>query len=141
MTNTKADFMECDACRAKPGTPDLCSGCLYNRELVRNLKEVTIHHFFFRVYEDKGFKISGRGVMTEGRAYGHNYPKDPKELCSLAPEGKPDFWLIRLFDEPKRFTSWGVEIQTCGGGGMVSGVGVPEDMDVRRGDLYMLCND
>ena len=28
---TKEEFMECDTCRAKPGTPILCRGCLHNR--------------------------------------------------------------------------------------------------------------
>ena len=27
-------FMECDACRAKPGSPTLCAGCLHNREVI-----------------------------------------------------------------------------------------------------------
>ena len=28
------DFVECDACAAKPGMPSLCAGCLANRYLV-----------------------------------------------------------------------------------------------------------
>lgn len=28
------DFVECDTCRAKPGTPPLCAGCLHNRRLI-----------------------------------------------------------------------------------------------------------
>jgi hypothetical protein len=31
------DFMECDTCRAKPGTPTLCAGCLHNRSLINEL--------------------------------------------------------------------------------------------------------
>ncbi len=27
-------FMECDTCRKKPGSPELCKGCLHNRELI-----------------------------------------------------------------------------------------------------------
>ena len=26
------EFVECDTCRAKPGTPVLCRGCLTNRD-------------------------------------------------------------------------------------------------------------
>lgn len=26
------EFVECDTCRAKPGTPYLCRGCLANRD-------------------------------------------------------------------------------------------------------------
>lgn len=34
------DFVECDACTAKPGTPTLCAGCLANRHTITNLKRV-----------------------------------------------------------------------------------------------------
>lgn len=32
------EFMECDSCRAKPGSPQLCTGCLNNREVIEKLK-------------------------------------------------------------------------------------------------------
>jgi hypothetical protein len=28
------DFVECDSCRAKPGSPTLCNGCLNNRTAI-----------------------------------------------------------------------------------------------------------
>jgi hypothetical protein len=28
------EFFECDTCRAKPGSPILCNGCLKNRQIV-----------------------------------------------------------------------------------------------------------
>jgi hypothetical protein len=28
------DFLECDTCRAKPGSPTLCRGCLRNRTMI-----------------------------------------------------------------------------------------------------------
>lgn len=31
------EYKECDTCAAKPGSPPLCSGCLYNRDLVQKL--------------------------------------------------------------------------------------------------------
>lgn len=31
------DFLECDTCRAKAGSPTLCKGCLHNRDLVERL--------------------------------------------------------------------------------------------------------
>jgi hypothetical protein len=34
------DFMECDTCRAKPGTPELCEGCRNNRALIYSLKNL-----------------------------------------------------------------------------------------------------
>jgi len=30
-------FVECDTCRAKPGSPTLCYGCLHNREIICSL--------------------------------------------------------------------------------------------------------
>lgn len=32
-------FMECDTCRAKPGGPPLCAGCLHNRRVIEIAKE------------------------------------------------------------------------------------------------------
>ena len=39
MPPTPDDFTECDTCRAKPGTPALCAGCLHNRALIGRLKD------------------------------------------------------------------------------------------------------
>ncbi len=33
------EFQECNTCKAKSGTPILCSGCLHNRALIEELKE------------------------------------------------------------------------------------------------------
>lgn len=30
-------FMECDSCRAKPGSPQLCWGCLHNRDIISSI--------------------------------------------------------------------------------------------------------
>lgn len=35
------EFMECDSCRAKPGSPQLCKGCLHNRALISKYGEMT----------------------------------------------------------------------------------------------------
>ena len=34
----KLEFMECDTCRAKAGSPYLCSGCLHNRDVIQALQ-------------------------------------------------------------------------------------------------------
>lgn len=31
------EFVECDTCRAKTGSPILCNGCLKNRQIISNL--------------------------------------------------------------------------------------------------------
>ena len=33
------EFAECDACRAKPGSPTLCTACLVNRSIINSLKK------------------------------------------------------------------------------------------------------
>lgn len=35
---TELEFVECDTCRAKPGSPELCDGCLRNRFVIETLK-------------------------------------------------------------------------------------------------------
>lgn len=39
MNYLREDFMECDTCRAKLGSPYLCRGCVYNRDLVNKLNK------------------------------------------------------------------------------------------------------
>lgn len=42
MTETQLlalEFRECDTCRAKPGTPLLCDGCLHNRLVIAELRK------------------------------------------------------------------------------------------------------
>lgn len=34
----KGLWVECDACKAKPGSPALCAGCLANRNTIERLK-------------------------------------------------------------------------------------------------------
>jgi hypothetical protein len=31
-------FIECDTCKAKPGSPTLCAGCINNRRLIAHLQ-------------------------------------------------------------------------------------------------------
>jgi hypothetical protein len=33
------EFMECETCSAKPGSPTLCAGCLHNRSLIEKLTD------------------------------------------------------------------------------------------------------
>lgn len=30
----KMEFQECESCAGKPGSPDLCAGCLHNRRVI-----------------------------------------------------------------------------------------------------------
>ena len=33
-------FQECDTCRAKPGSPELCHGCYHNRSVIDKLNSM-----------------------------------------------------------------------------------------------------
>jgi hypothetical protein len=37
------EFVECDTCRAKPGSPILCNGCLKNRQIIYKAGEYINH--------------------------------------------------------------------------------------------------
>ena len=39
MEKIDIEFIECDTCRAKPGSPTLCNGCLKNRQIIYKAKE------------------------------------------------------------------------------------------------------
>lgn len=36
----KDGFVECDTCSARPGSPELCAGCLANRLTIQRLQEM-----------------------------------------------------------------------------------------------------
>lgn len=38
--NPSGAFQECESCKAKPGTPTLCAGCLHNRQLIATYQAV-----------------------------------------------------------------------------------------------------
>lgn len=40
LAHVRAEFVECDTCRAKPGSPALCRECLERRELWYALEEL-----------------------------------------------------------------------------------------------------
>ena len=39
------EFMECDTCKAKPGSPQLCNGCLHNRNAIHKMQGVYWNRF------------------------------------------------------------------------------------------------
>ncbi len=55
------EFVECDTCRAKPGSPVLCGGCLRNRFVISALKErikpnQEVKKFRERYYKSRGLR-------------------------------------------------------------------------------------
>lgn len=53
------DFIECDTCRSKPGSPVLCAGCLHNRTVIAALRE----------QQDAAINISNMAVTARRQAY------------------------------------------------------------------------
>lgn len=57
------DFVECDTCAAKPGSPSLCAGCLANRHIITLLKKEISRGRSSQVVDLRQFK-SGVGVKA-----------------------------------------------------------------------------
>lgn len=38
---TQLEFVECDSCRSKPGSPQLCGGCRHNRAVISSFQRLT----------------------------------------------------------------------------------------------------
>ena len=62
-TNQSTDFIECDECRAKCGTPSLCDSCISNRGLIENLK------WKVESWRDVGLKDQERHTKTEKKRF------------------------------------------------------------------------
>jgi hypothetical protein len=48
-----AEFMECDTCRAKPGSPTLCHGCLHNRDVISQYRRASLTRSFLDANVDR----------------------------------------------------------------------------------------
>ncbi len=65
-----SDFMECDTCRSKSGTPPLCTGCLHNRATIAELKE-QVDWYKVSIASDGGYLGSLKAELAQrNRAYG-----------------------------------------------------------------------
>lgn len=53
-------FMECDTCRAKPGSPPLCVGCLHNRTVIEESENL-----LSRIAEN--FETRARQIATHNQ--------------------------------------------------------------------------
>lgn len=56
----RAVFIECDTCRALPGSPALCRGCLHNRRALAFLQS-EYRDLANRVASVEGSRIDGEG--------------------------------------------------------------------------------
>ncbi len=45
----KYQFIECDTCRAKAGSPELCYGCLKNRLTIQKMKRELLEDFLYEI--------------------------------------------------------------------------------------------
>ena len=75
------EFVECDTCRAKPGSPPLCYGCLRNRETINELSR----------------RLTGKGLTQRGfRDFAsfkdsHGNPVTVRESSQV---GEPCVWVF-----------------------------------------------
>lgn len=60
------NFIECDTCRVKPGSPALCSSCYNNRRVIDDL--TSKHKTFVKFLENMKLLLSG--------TFTANIPKD-----------------------------------------------------------------
>ena len=61
------DFVACDTCRAKPGSPALCLGCLHNRTVIGLLQKNAQRR---SGAPDRRSKHERRFEATAGRRFG-----------------------------------------------------------------------
>ena len=90
--NQEWEFIECDTCKVKPGSPTLCAGCLNNRQAISALskareeersriKEILEKELNYRIERaDNGYKNSLE-LMSSGSATTHWC--NSKELTNL----------------------------------------------------------
>jgi hypothetical protein len=62
------EFRECDMCRAKPGMPILCNGCLHNRAAVERLTDAL--EYAVKVVDGYALEIHEAGLDAEGFCQG-----------------------------------------------------------------------
>jgi hypothetical protein len=63
METKPLEFMECDACRSKAGTPPLCTGCFHNRSVIQKLGNIDQHKE--RIFEILNcFEVDARNIQN-----------------------------------------------------------------------------
>lgn len=83
---TKLEFQECDTCRAKPGTPALCSGCLHNRWLIGELSQLRITGRDLAKQLSSLFQVTATARIEED--YDIVYiPRAAKSICKCGVSG------------------------------------------------------
>jgi hypothetical protein len=83
-----SEFMECDTCRAKPGSPTLCHGCLHNRDVISQYRRANLTRDF-----------------NVGRPSAPRWTAEPPSLAGY-------YWFY--WGSCKAETAWMVELQDTG---------------------------
>lgn len=101
-------FRECDTCRAKPGSPQLCEGCRYNRKQICNLESVAREAWRMHGKENEKLEKANRLVCatldrtTEELEAGLFSDGDPL-ICGCAGQVIADegYAYISISDDPE----------------------------------------
>ena len=112
-------FTECDTCRAKPGTPYLCSGCLKNRYLISELRkevetraacrdEITTLKATVAKLEEQVATEHAKYINSERAAtvalQAQTILKQADEIAELKRDPSPSLW-----EAGKKFREWLVD--------------------------------
>lgn len=118
-----AEFMECDTCRALPGTPPLCRGCLHNRALITALSRpgpaITLDQL----------EAAARAHDREESAY--RGEPDPWGLPDMQDGEAELFASDRLSCMRLAFEAVGVEVEASGVDRAMSAMRIPADGRMR----------
>ncbi len=76
MTDQPSKFMECDACRVKPGTPELCASCLHNRSLIEATQSPTTKDFITKNF--------GRAIKKLGESPTSSWEEEFSKRFAMA---------------------------------------------------------
>lgn len=91
MTNNK--FMECDTCRAKPGAPTLCEGCLHNRAVIERLTTpVVIDELFTAFYQAYPRKVGKPNALKAWKKFKVDAELAVKIMASLDAHKQTKQW-------------------------------------------------
>lgn len=81
---SEAEFVECDTCRVKPGSPLLCSGCLENRRTISALRAIVSDLdkllSAWKAVRNRRADATDEGVEEQTAGLPHN---DPNEVAYL----------------------------------------------------------
>jgi hypothetical protein len=76
-----SDFQECDTCRAKPGSPLLCAGCIHNHNEQERFNEALDYaQSIVQLYD---LELREAGLARRGFCQGVIFKEAPERIMQL----------------------------------------------------------